>query len=135
MRYCFYPYVLFFFFAQVYYLEFMLINVIEFDENDENQECGLFSPGNLDCRTWSKLEQFFRWGLLILTTHQISLEVFQVRQSGFSNYIREKSNVIDDLALLLNFFCVVMVCLRGSVDISMYTIRILASMCVVSLWV
>ena len=64
----FWPYCLYFLTAQFYYLEFMRINLLE--TKDQLTEC------SFDCNTWEFLESFTLRLFLILTIHQILIEVF-----------------------------------------------------------
>ena len=81
LRYCFFPFLAFFFTGQIYYLEFMLEDVMNLEEDAEKTfECGFFWRGSLDCSTWVVLEALFRWVLLVLNLHQTVIEGFHMKQ-------------------------------------------------------
>lgn len=67
LRYCFFPYCIFFTVGQLYYLDVMLQNVVEFDAGSEKIfECGIIIPDSVSCETWETYELIMRVLFLIL---------------------------------------------------------------------
>lgn len=68
MRFCFYPYLAFFSFGNLYFLEFMKQDLINYDK-DPNKviECGILFEDSLDCSTWLVFETIVRTLFLLFT--------------------------------------------------------------------
>ena len=136
LRYCFYPWLLYFFVSLVYCYEFMAQDLIipsSEQPDDRIFDCGVFYKGNMSCETFDGLEIFVRSLLMVLCVHQIIMKVFQSRFSK-----RQTLNVLDIVGMSINLIALLIITLEkagADLGLTMYGIRVMASFVTVQLWV
>ncbi len=136
LRYCFFPYVAFFIAANIYYLDFMMMDLL--DENKVGSrvfDCGVFWRGSTTCETFYSIELVFRYFFFVLCLHQLALKVYQTKFSGLRIL---KSSLVETINIVVNITIVLIVIATASnpnLPVTMYTLRVFASVGCVTNWV
>ena len=126
----FLPFIAFFFTANFYYTQCLFASNEDATRSIWYVICVNFGGDEDSCAIQEKLEPVFWIIFLVLTVHQLFVEIYQASNEGFFSYIKMRENQVDLVTHTLNLTSLALV----KTGVELYKVRIIGSMAMIALW-